>query len=77
MLIKICYNQLNELFTFYGCRNMKYTHLIQKPFQEEKKEKKKRERNPYLRLLSDEELDVLEILAKKALKENEENHDHD
>lgn len=48
---------------------MKYTQSIQKLGQEEKK---KKERNPYLRLLSDEELDVLEILAKKALKDSEE-----
>ena len=33
------------------------------------REKQVKVRNPYLRLLSDDELDVLEILAKKAVKE--------
>lgn len=47
---------------------MKQTQIIRRPLKEEKK---KRQRNPYLQLLTDEELDVLELLAKKAIKERD------
>lgn len=47
---------------------MKQTQIIKRPAREDKK---KRQRNPYLQLLTDEELDVLELLAKKAIKERD------